>query len=89
MSYQYKLFEMNREDYIKYRSTNSVGDILYHYYLENRDKTKQELSINDFGIVFNMWGIGGNFIPLILAHYDNKFETTTLISKEGKEIKTY
>ena len=80
---------MTKEDYLKYRNTNSLGDILYHYYLENRDKSKQELNINEFSNIFNMWGIGGNFIPLILSHYDNKFETTTVISKEGKEIKFY
>lgn len=78
---------MTREDYLALRGSTSYN-LLYEYYREKYDGYKHNpfLDFSEFITFMQMWpGARGSY-ERALEYYDQKFNVTVLMDKDGKTI---
>lgn len=79
---------MTREQYIAYRNAGAP-DPLYHFYLENRNKEKDLLNIEDFFMYIQRWPPAQEAFYRVVAEYDVKFQVLKLSDLKTGEIIKY
>lgn len=78
---------MNRQQYIRFRQLNLLGEVAFAYFNE----FGRQISMEDFNKIFQRFYMTRPDINwnMLWDFYDNRFEITLLISKEGQLIKVY
>lgn len=79
---------MNREQYIKYRQLNLLGEVAYNYFIENGGAVVPQELFKQVLVKFAPTRPDINWDRL-WDYYDVKFELTFLVDKENKIIKIF
>ena len=78
---------MTKQDYIHWKTSNPIN-VLYHYYTTHEKLTHPPLDPQMLVIQLQVKGWNINEVMKnVMQHYDNMFELTSLLDKNGNFIK--
>jgi len=78
---------MTKQEYLMYRNKTSI-ELMYAYYKEHFDSNvhKPFLNINDFHQFINLWPGARAGYDKVIRYYDEKFNVSKLLDKDGNLI---